>query len=100
MAKETGTRVIPTIRYRDAGAAIEWLCRAFGFERHFVVPGGAGAIVHAQLSFGNGMIMLGTARDDAFGQQVKAPSRSEPGTQCAWSGWRLSGTGRRFRSNA
>jgi uncharacterized glyoxalase superfamily protein PhnB len=58
---------IPTLRYRDAAAAIEWLCRAFGFERHLVVPGDAGTIAHAQLRFGNGMIMLGSARDDAFG---------------------------------
>jgi uncharacterized glyoxalase superfamily protein PhnB len=84
MSAQTGTRVIPTMRYRDAGAAIEWLCRAFGFEKHLVVPGDAGAIVHAQLSFGTGMIMLGTARDDAFGQLVKAPSRSEPDTQSAY----------------
>lgn len=28
--------VIPAMRYRDAPAAIEWLCRVFGFERHLV----------------------------------------------------------------
>ena len=29
-AKQTIATVIPTLRYRDAPAAIEWLCRAFG----------------------------------------------------------------------
>jgi uncharacterized glyoxalase superfamily protein PhnB len=56
-AKATTASIIPTFRYRDAPAAIEFLCRAFGFERHLVVPGEDGTIVHAQLRFGNGMIM-------------------------------------------
>ena len=37
--------VIPTMRYRDAPAAIEWLCHAFGFEKHLVVPGENDSIV-------------------------------------------------------
>ena len=31
--------VIPSLRYRDAAAAIDWLCRVLGFSRHFVVQG-------------------------------------------------------------
>ena len=72
-AKHTTSTVIPTMRYRDAPAAIEWLCRAFGFEKALVVPGEHGTIAHAQLTFGNGMIMLGSARDDEFGRLVKPP---------------------------
>ena len=41
--------VIPGMRYRDAPAAIEWLCRAFGFKTHLVVAGENGSIAHAQL---------------------------------------------------
>ena len=67
-AKDTTATIIPTLRYRDAAAAIDWLCQAFGFERHLVVPGEDGGIAHAQLVFGNGMVMLGSARDDAFGE--------------------------------
>jgi uncharacterized glyoxalase superfamily protein PhnB len=74
LSTRTTASVIPTLRYRDAAAAIDWLCRAFGFARHLVVPGEAGTIVHAQLTFGNGMIMLGSSRDDAFGRLQKAPS--------------------------
>ena len=71
LAKHTTATIIPSLRYRDAPAAIDWLCKAFGFERHLVVPGEAGTIDHAQLVFGNGMIMLGSARDDDFGQLRK-----------------------------
>ena len=67
--------IIPTLRYRDAAAAIEWLCHACGFEKHLVVPGEANTIAHAQLTFGNGMIMLGTVRDDEFGKLQKTPEQ-------------------------
>lgn len=61
------------MRYKDAPAAIEWLCSAFGFEKHLVVPGENGAIVHAQLTFGNAMIMLGSEFDNEYGKFVKSP---------------------------
>lgn len=53
--------VVPCLRYRDAEAAIDWLCKVFGFERHLVVPGDRpGIVAHAQLVLGGGMIMLGS----------------------------------------
>ncbi len=70
--KNTTATIIPTLRYTDAVAAIDWLCKAFGFKKHLVVPGDDGGIAHAQLVFGNGMIMLGSARADAFGK-LQAP---------------------------
>lgn len=72
-AKDTLANIIPTLRYRDAPAAIEWLCRAFGFEQHLVVPSEDGTITHAQLVFGKGMIMLGSARDDPFSRYMTPP---------------------------
>ena len=72
-AKRTRSSVIPGLRYHDAPAAIEWLCQAFGFEKHLVVPGENGTIAHAQLVFGNGMIMLGSARNDEYGKLVRPP---------------------------
>ena len=56
--------MIPTLRYTDAPAAIEWLRVAFGFEPHLVVPGDDGTVVHAQLTLGQGMIMVGSARGE------------------------------------
>src|SRR5262249_61495056 len=70
-AKTPKPTMVATMRYDDAGGMIEWLGKAFGFERHFVVPGDNGTIAHAQLVFGSGMIMLGTARDDEWGRIVK-----------------------------
>lgn len=71
--KATVCTVVPAMRYRDAAKAIDWLCDAFGFERHLVVPGGNGTIAHAQLSFGNGMIMLGSIQENEFGRLMRQP---------------------------
>jgi len=66
-------RIIPAMRYRNASAAIEWLCKAFGFEKHLAVPDGNGGIAHAQLTFGNGMIMLSSVGVGMFGELIKHP---------------------------
>ena len=71
--KQNGSDIIPTMRYKDATTAIEWLCKAFGFEKHLVVPGENGTIAHAQLSFGNAMIMLGSENDNEYGKLVRTP---------------------------
>ena len=65
--------VMPVLVYPQVRPAVDWLCNAFGFEKHLVVPGENGTVAHAQLSFGNGMIMLGSAREDEFGRWVKPP---------------------------
>ncbi|MFC3675517.1 VOC family protein [Ferrovibrio xuzhouensis] len=70
--------MIPALRYRDAPAAIDFLCRAFGFSRHLVVPGEtAGTVAHAQLTLGSGMIMLGSDTDDGrqseYGRLIRRP---------------------------
>lgn len=66
--------IIPTMRYRDAPRMIDWLCETFGFERHLVVEDGSGGIAHAQLTLGDGMIMLGSARNDDFGKLQPTPA--------------------------
>lgn len=73
--KQTTSTVIPALRYHDAPSAVEWLCRAFGFEKQLVVPGEPGIIEHAQLRFGNGMIMLGSAgkHGGGYDELVKTP---------------------------
>ena len=74
-AKNTIVNLIPSLRYADAAKAIDWLCDAFGFERHLVVPGENGAIAHAQLTFGDGMLMLGSggAHGRPFDRFVQPP---------------------------
>ncbi|MHC5066378.1 MAG: VOC family protein, partial [Planctomycetota bacterium] len=71
----TGSTVIPTLRYRNAAAAIEWLCETFGFEKGLVVPGDGDEIAHAQLKHGEGMVMLGSATDTEFGRLMKQPDQ-------------------------
>ncbi|MEM9682477.1 MAG: VOC family protein [Pseudomonadota bacterium] len=80
---EPGT-VIPTFRYRDAEAAIDWLCDVLAFERHLVVPGDDGAIAHAQLTIGGGMIMLGSAQDGDFDSLTVTPERAGGVTQSSY----------------
>jgi len=70
LAKNTRATVVPCIRYRDEHAAIEWLCRAFGFEKRLIVPNDDGTIAHAELSFGNGMIMIGSLPGSEFSTYV------------------------------
>jgi len=76
ITKNMTATVIPTLRYNDAAAAIDWLCDAFGFEKHLVVPGEDGTIAHAQLVFGNGMVMLGSARESEFDKLQRSSSAS------------------------
>jgi uncharacterized glyoxalase superfamily protein PhnB len=68
-----GSTIIPGMRYRNASAAIDWLCNAFGFEKHLVIPGENGTVAHAQLNFGAGMIMLGSIKDNEFSKNMKQP---------------------------
>jgi len=73
VATNTKSTIMPTLRYKDAPAAIEWLCKVLGFERHAVYAGANGTIDHAQLTLGGGMIMLGSQKDDAYGKNFKSP---------------------------
>jgi uncharacterized glyoxalase superfamily protein PhnB len=52
----------PTVWYDDAPAALAWLERAFGFEKLVVIPGENGAITHAELRLGPGVVMLSSSK--------------------------------------
>jgi uncharacterized glyoxalase superfamily protein PhnB len=51
-------RMSSTIVYQDAAAAIDWLCDAFGFQVRLKVEGDQGQIVHSELTYGDGLIMV------------------------------------------
>lgn len=53
--------MFPALRYTDGPGALAWLAKAFGFEKQMDVPGPEGTIAHAQMRFGPGVIMLGSA---------------------------------------
>ena len=66
---KTKASLISCLNYRDADAAISWLVQAFGSEAHAVYRDDAGRAVHAELTFGNGMIMLGPYGKGEFGKR-------------------------------
>jgi uncharacterized glyoxalase superfamily protein PhnB len=64
LAKNSKSSVIPGLRYRNAKTMIDWLCEVFGFEKQVVHPGPGDIVMHAQLTFGNGMIMVGSVNNE------------------------------------
>ncbi|WP_069811967.1 VOC family protein [Streptomyces sp. TP-A0874] len=52
--------ICPTLLYTDARAALEQLKRAFRFTEVAVYEGADGVVAHAELAYGNGVVMLGT----------------------------------------
>jgi uncharacterized glyoxalase superfamily protein PhnB len=63
-APATAPNIYPALGYRDARAAIRWLCDAFGFEERMAHPGPDREVAHAELSLGPGIVMLGSASAD------------------------------------
>lgn len=56
------TRFSSALVYQDAAAAIDWLCHAFGFEVRLKVEGEGGVLVHSEVTFGDGLIMVADER--------------------------------------
>ena len=73
IAKQTTATVVPALQYQHAPAAIDFLCKAFGFEKKAVYEGEGGSIAHAELTLGNGMVMLGSAKDTEYGKLLVRP---------------------------
>jgi uncharacterized glyoxalase superfamily protein PhnB len=53
-------RISAAVFYDDAAKAIDWLCAAFGFEVRLKIEGEGGRIEHSELTFGEGLIMVGS----------------------------------------
>lgn len=69
-------RIVPYLGYADAPAALEFLCRAFGFEERFRMPMPDGRIGHAEVTLDGGLLMLASIWAEA-GQMSP---RDLPGT--------------------
>lgn len=50
---------VSALYYRDPMAALDWLERAFGFERSMLITDSSGALGHAEMRFGDGTVMIG-----------------------------------------
>jgi len=66
-------RISSAVYYDDAAAAIDWLCSAFGFEVLVKIEGEGGRIEHSELTYGEGLIMVGQA-----GPEDKPSFRKSP----------------------
>ena len=66
-------RISSALYYLDAAKAIDWLCRAFGFEVRLKVEGDGGRIEHSEVVFGEGLIMVSEAS-----KNEKFPYRRSP----------------------
>lgn len=58
--------IFPAVRYRDAAAALEWLKQAFGFSEKVVYRSDDGAIQHAELQLGRGIVMFGQHDEEGW----------------------------------
>ena len=69
-------RLSSAIFYEDASAAIDWLCRAFGFDVRLKVEGDAGRIVHSELVYGEAVVMV--AQSGSRPDRPKLPPGASP----------------------
>lgn len=69
----------PCLTYSDAAGAIDWLCSAFGFSLRFKVSGENGLVVHAELSLGNGVVMVSSPKPE-MGRFAPGDANGPPAT--------------------
>jgi uncharacterized glyoxalase superfamily protein PhnB len=70
-------RISSGLYYRDASKMIDWLCEAFGFDIKIKVEGEQGEIVHSELTYGEGLIMVNGERigpASRWGVDMKSPA--------------------------
>lgn len=70
--------VCPTLLYRDAQAAVRLLTEAFGFTEVAVYEGAGGSVQHAELAYGDGVVMLGTAGGEGVFAKAMAGAEKAP----------------------
>ena len=69
-------RLTSGIVYQDAAGAIDWLCDAFGFEVRLKVEGESGQIIHSELTYGDGVIMVSQERKESPDRPWRLKMRS------------------------
>ena len=77
-------RISSSLYYRDAAGMIDWLCKAFDFELRLKVEGEDGRIEHSELTFGDGLVMVGSERSGAaqrFATNMLSPLSAGGNTQ-------------------
>ena len=62
--------ITPYLLYQDAGAAVEWLSKAFGLRPDEVLKGTDGRVNHASMTFGKSLLMFGSPGPDFKGPRA------------------------------
>jgi len=60
MAESHRASLISAVFYKDPKSAIDWLEKAFGFERAMIITDKDGNLAHSELRFGDGLVMIGS----------------------------------------
>ncbi|RZI82834.1 MAG: glyoxalase [Rubrivivax sp.] len=63
----------PAIYYQDPFAALDWLEKAFGFERTMVITDSEGHLGHSEMRFGDGHVMVSAA----WNEHTDSPAKLE-----------------------
>jgi uncharacterized glyoxalase superfamily protein PhnB len=72
-------RLSASVYYDDPHAAIDFLCRAFGFEVRLMVEGDDGTIHHSELCFAEALIMVGGTKGREPWPEMQRSPRSVGG---------------------
>jgi uncharacterized glyoxalase superfamily protein PhnB len=57
-------QIIPMLSYEDGVAAMDWLCKVFGFSEKARMLDDKGRLAHGELALGDGVIMLASPTPD------------------------------------
>src|SRR5271154_4686925 len=67
---------IAALAYRRPMEALEWLERAFGFERTMLITDSDGTLQHSEMRFGDGCIMVGSEWTDYVASPASTGGRN------------------------
>lgn len=77
-------QIVPSLVYDDSRAAVPWLQKAFGFEARNQMSGPGGQIIHAELTLGEGLVMVGHSEMPP-GEEMASPKTLGKGTQAVFA---------------
>ena len=73
---EDMNRINPYLLYEDTGAALTWLAEAFGFSERMRIPGPDGTVMHAEMAYEGGVLMMGSPGGDYQNPKAHGHSHS------------------------
>ena len=86
--------VTPYLYYEDAGAAMDWLVKAFGFEERMRMENDQGRVGHGELLIGDGLVMVGEP-GSGYENPNKRGGRATPASTSTSTTWTRTTSGRR-----